>query len=653
LRSRIQHAEQTLVSAVQATKEHRYDDAINRLELLAKEQDFRFAEKVEQANRALVKIKAIRDQMLVRADLAIQASKAAATIDDRAEVIRQLESVPACLLDSESTKLLAQSKAYAGEVSQLTGQLRSALAEKDWRASGNLIDRLIKLKPEDEAFQTLAKQIASKLFAKAERRFAKLDYNVALEYLDAYPVICHDNAYLELRLKVEQIVWLTRQFAGEPYATPTLGRLALRLTKQSTDDARGHELVSRLSASLKEPVANNRNLFPAWVGSRKCSLGGEAAILAWPRMIDCKADPIARKSPGRYTVAIGLALQGLGIARVNSLLWEKKSLLGGIANFRKNKSCWGIDIGNAGIRAIHLQKNAEQIIVAEAYSAEFPPATRLGKEGRGVLVLRDAIKVMLEQIEIGNGDVIANFSSREILARFIDLPPVNDKKAKQLLDREATGQFPFALDELSMVKWISEKPDDLGVGRPAAILAAKKMAVNNRVDLLNEAGLKVTGLQCEALALVNLASYEFEIELATRSDATEACLRTSDKSRNAIAIVDAGAASTTLVLVDKCGFWFRAIEGGGEDMTMGLARSAKVVADEAEKLKRDPSSLTNPANQYQNLEDRLDALAIRLKQVANDFLKQNQELLITQTWAVGGGCFAHGWMRRVLCNTPK
>jgi len=39
-----------------------------------------------------------------------------------------------------------------------------------------------------------------------------------------------------------------------------------------------------------------------------------------------------------------------------------------------------------------------------------------------------------------------------------------------------------------------------------------------------------------------------------------------------------------------------------------------------------------------------------LKQVVAEPLKERRDLTIEQTWAVGGGCFTFGWLRRVLCG---
>ncbi len=641
LQSRMEKAEQAMVAAVAATKEHRYADAITRLEIVIKDQDFRLAELADQARQALAKIIALRDQMTTRVEAAARAAKVAAANADREEVVRILDSVPVKLLDEDSARLLSKSRSFVCELAELVSTLRGCLSEKNWLLAGSLIERLVELCPEDESFRSLGGQVASKLMIEADRQYSRRDYARAVDCLDAVPATAHDAAYAELRQKIDNVEWLSAQFDAEPYATATLGRLAVRLAKQTPDDPQGKELVNRIATRLKEPIVDRRHPYPVWNGSRRSRLGGDAAILGWPRCVDCRGDAVTQKFPARFSVAIGLAMQGLGGARVNESLWEKKSLLGGIGGRRKARICWGVDIGNSAIHAVLLQKDATNVVVIQAYYVEFPPPTRLGKDSRGPLVIRDAIKTMTDAIDFGSVDVVANYPGREVLVRFVELPPVEDKKAKALLEVEATGQFPIANDELCMIRWFAEKPEQDGYGRPAAIVAARKFAVKNRVDFLVEAGLKVSSLQCEQIALVNFAAVEFEAELQPPAGSNH---------RVGIALVDAGSAATTLVLMDSIGFWFRTIEGGSEELTMSLARTAKVVADEADRLKKDPSLLASPAKEYAVIEERQQALALRLSQVIGEPLKQSRTLKIEQTWAVGGGAFGHGWIRRVLCG---
>ena len=62
LRARFEEAEQLMVRAVEAAKRHDYDDAISLLRRIAAPSDYRFKETAENAQQAIGKIEALRDQ---------------------------------------------------------------------------------------------------------------------------------------------------------------------------------------------------------------------------------------------------------------------------------------------------------------------------------------------------------------------------------------------------------------------------------------------------------------------------------------------------------------------------------------------------------------------------------------------------------------
>ena len=633
--------EQSLVDALNDTKQHCYDAAISRLKRLAADPDYRFSHLAASANTAIGKIEQLRDSTMARVAEAKAAAAVAAQRGDKLEIQRLLRNVPSQLLDEDSRSLLAKSQAFTSETQSLQDELKAAAADKNWSRMGSMLGRLIELCPDEKNLVAMARQVTEKLVAKSDVLFDKQNYSAALECLDSVPVICQTDAYSENRQRIQTANWLTQQFNAEPFATPTLGRLAVRLSKHSPGDPAGKNLVVDIAARLKQPPASPSEPYPYWSGSRKSVLGGEVAILGWPKSITCKGDANIKKMPARFGVAFGLALQGLGGTKIETRFGEKKSLLSAITSRRKSKVCWGIDIGNSSIKAVLLQRDTTETVVIDSYTADYPPTNRLGSESNGILAARDAVKKMVEEKGLEKSEVWVNFPAREVLSRFIELPPVDDKKVRSLLDNEVVGQFPVNLDELDLMKWFAEKPSVTGVGRAAALIAARKFKVKQRLDFLSEAGLKVAGFQCEQLALANFAYHEFAEIIKGEEGSLEL---------PAIAMIDVGAAATTLVIVDRDGFWFRSIEGGGEDMTMAIARSAKVVADEAEKLKRDPSSLPLPASQYQPVEEKQLAMANRIKQVVAEPLKDRRDLKIQQTWVVGGGCFTFGWLRRVLCE---
>ena len=166
--------------------------------------------------------------------------------------------------------------------------------------------------------------------------------------------------------------------------------------------------------------------------------------------------------------------------------------------------------------------------------------------------------------------------------------------------------------------------------------------------MLTTAGIAVSGLQSNSLALLNFVTCEFT-ELA-ECDADHAVTSEEEEEEDAIAFLDCGASSTTLLIASRRDHWFLTLEKGSEAVNSLIARSAKVTSEKAEQLKRNPAELTDPAKQYATVERSFLESRARLEIALGEMLKKNEQLSITATWCLGGGSLTHQWMRLVTAQ---
>jgi Tfp pilus assembly PilM family ATPase len=367
---------------------------------------------------------------------------------------------------------------------------------------------------------------------------------------------------------------------------------------------------------------------------------------------------------------LGLALQGLGQARVTEHFAPAKGLLKSLG-WRKQKSCWGVDIGNASLKAVCLSKGEQGLEVIDSYFAEYPePICRKGvaAEQKQRLVV-EAIETFLAEREIGDKPVWANLAASEMVNRFVRLPPVGDKQAAGLVTAEVQQRVPIAMEDLMLVQWLGKLGEEQSYGRPAIIAAAKKSAIEHRFELLGSAGLRVSGLQGDGVALANFAAFEFSNQISPNgspndddandddandddaNDGDGAATQwdpVDDEKTPAVAIVDCGAATTNVVIVSAEAHWIWTIETAGEEFTTALARATQSTHAVAEQLKRNPAELSQPAKHYRGVEQRQDEMRSRIEKVFRDAMTQNERFDVRETWCLGGGSLAHQWIRRLL-----
>lgn len=635
--------QKSMADAVAAARESRFDRALWLLSSIAKTEDDRFAVDAEKAKQAIEKIKQLQATAEAETEETLAKAKQAYESDNQSLAAKLLATIPEPMMNTEIKGLREKAEEFATQLNELDGALRVEIAEKNWQSVGCTVERLLDLCPDDKRYCQVATQVGEKLTANVKQLLAKGGYEEALVTLGCVPKLAHSESFQQLRRRATDLHWLSEQLAAEPIATPMLGRLAMHFAKLAPTDAAPKSLVRQLADLLKTGPRDARSHFPAWRQDTESACGGPVAVLSNPRSIELGNHAAIKSSPGRFNVAFGLAIQGLGFGRIEGHFCEKKGLLGGRPK-RKNK-VWGVDLGNASIKAVCLQEIEGRLTVIDAFVREYEtPLCRKGNEGNASNLLGKAIKEFLDEKQAGFQDagVWCNFYSDGLIVKSLRLPPVKDKQALGLLNRELEQKIPIPLDELSIVQWMGGMNGDQIHGRPALAAAARKDIVDHRISQLNSLGLKVDGLQGAPLALVNFVAYEFADEWSDQSDPKNA------EQTPSVLLFDCGASVTNVVIVSSETQWAWTFDSGGEHCTSKIATGLQINHADAEKVKQNPAEIPDLAESYRAVEQHLDDSKHRIHAAIADALLQNKRFLVTKSFCCGGGCFSLGWMRRIM-----
>ncbi|OYP37465.1 pilus assembly protein PilM [Rhodopirellula sp. MGV] len=658
-----QQLEQKLSDAVAATKRADYETARSLLSaVINKKSDYRYIDIARNAQVALDKIEQIASQLTSNATNAISSAQEAFEQEDYKRVIALLEPVPERLLNDDARRILDNSRLVIRQSETSTNELRKAIEARDYATAGQHLDVLLDQQPANEKYQRLAKQIGDKLQQKATRRLEQNRYRAAIDLLHSVPGIAKDEPYSELLDRVEKLVWVSNQFTGEPFATPSLGRLAKRWNELAPADTKAKEALSIIAKRIKADREDPRAMFATRGPKAHSWIGGNLNVLAFPSLIR-GFDPVEiQRGSAEFNVAFGLALQGLDEVPIKDQFHQPKQSLLGRLRRKKLSSCWGFDIGSSAIHAVCLQRNEEDgtFSITDCFVKRFSDVgAQLKDRDLNQEWLKEAIAEFSADRDLSEVPVWVSLRGRELVTRFVQLPPVADKQAKALFEREIKDRIPVELDEVVLVKWLCELPsedEDHGFGRPSFVAAAKKSHLEPFVATLEEAGLPVSGIQAAPIALVNFAALEFRDLLGGNDKENEdeqRPLDPDDRSEQKIpgvAIVDSGAETTTVCFVSKRAYWFWTIESGGGEFTRMIARSSQQTHAEAEQLKRDVASIDRPHHVMAPVEQRLDELRSRLDKIVTDAKKTSAPFEIVQTWCCGGGCKMHGWVKTILSD---
>ncbi len=235
---------------------------------------------------------------------------------------------------------------------------------------------------------------------------------------------------------------------------------------------------------------------------------------------------------------------------------------------------WGIDIGRFSLKAVKIRNIKGELEIEALHYYQYD------KIAPGLDVTnasRQALDTLIEEVgakKIKRDAIAVCLPGQTAFCRFLELPPVDEKKIDETIALEAKQQIPFPIEN---VNWGYHKIDrNYGPGEQVevGIFAIKKEAVQDFVNELKGAGLEPELLTIAPLALYNFASFD--------------C-----KTGGGTILLDIGADQTNLVIIDGERLWIRNLPIAGNDITKSLQDKFQIPFKEAEKLKKNARKSSN------------------------------------------------------------
>ncbi len=273
---------------------------------------------------------------------------------------------------------------------------------------------------------------------------------------------------------------------------------------------------------------------------------------------------------------------------------------------------WGIDLGQCALKAIRLEDKDGQVVATAFEYIEHPKILSQPDADPDELT-REALNQFLSRNKIKGDLVCISVPGQSGLARFVKLPPVDEKKIADIVKFEAKQQIPFPLEE---VVWDFQRlnkgdiVDGLALETEIGLFAMKRDMVNRAIKQFKDVGVEVHVVQMAPLALCNFIAYDL-LGKGTDNPDDE-----GDPTQCVVAL-EIGTDNSNLVITDGGRIiWQRPIPIGGNHFTRALTKEMKLTFAKAEHLKRNAAKSPD-----------LKKILSALKQVLNDFVGEVQRSL--------------------------
>lgn len=301
--------------------------------------------------------------------------------------------------------------------------------------------------------------------------------------------------------------------------------------------------------------------------------------------------------------------------------------------FKKTpKSYLGIDIGTSAIKIIELSKKGERIKLenfGELKSQALYQKPFRTFEKNTLLLLADdialAIKGILKETQIQSRS--ASFAIPDFSSFFtnIELPPMAAEELAEAVNFEARRYIPLPISEVVLDWSVIEgkpSPDKGGEKIKVLLVAVPKEIINQYQEIAKKSGLELLALEAEVFGLIRSLT---------------------DKEQGMVSLIDIGAQSTIVSLVEKAVLKeSHSLDLGGNELTRVIARARNIDFWKAEELKAKFGLLTGQTEDISSaLFPLVDSILEEIKNVAQNFSRiKNKE--ISQFILAGGAAYLPG-----------
>ncbi len=296
------------------------------------------------------------------------------------------------------------------------------------------------------------------------------------------------------------------------------------------------------------------------------------------------------------------------------------------------QAAWGIEIGQAGLKAIKLRyAEAAQQVVAVAF--DYVPHPKLLSQPDAVPddLIKQALETFLSRNQVAGDLVSISLPGQTALAKFIQLPPIEASRVKEIVKYEARQQIPFALEE---VIW-DYQPLGGGVEESGFLLdaevglfAMKREQVQHHMQPFLNKKVEIELVQIAPLALYNFLCYDrMGIRVGqAREDAEDFSV-----------VVDMGCDNTTLMVTNGKKMWIRNMPVGGNHFTRALTKEMKLTFAKAEHLKCNATKSPDPRAVFQALRPVFNDYVAEIQRSIGFFSSVNRSAKIGRLIGVGNG----------------
>ncbi len=173
-----------------------------------------------------------------------------------------------------------------------------------------------------------------------------------------------------------------------------------------------------------------------------------------------------------------------------------------MALFGRKKTTIGLDVGSGLIKIAVVDHGSGEPELTRVVITPLLADAIVEGEIMDPGIVTDAIRGALEQAGVKTRDVVTAVGGRDVIIKKIQIERVKEHQARELMRWEAEQHVPFDMESVELDFQILD-PEADGMEMSVLLVAAKRDLIENKMQLLTDAGLNPAVMDVDAFALHN------------------------------------------------------------------------------------------------------------------------------------------------------
>jgi type IV pilus assembly protein PilM len=235
--------------------------------------------------------------------------------------------------------------------------------------------------------------------------------------------------------------------------------------------------------------------------------------------------------------------------------------------FGRKRTSIGLDIGSGFVKVVEVDHSGDQPEVVRVAMRPLLPDAIVEGEIMDYGLVSEAVQGLFQDLGMKGADVVTAIGGHDVIIKKIEMDRMNESEAREVIRWEAEQHVPFDIKSVELDFQILDPGGD-GLQMQVLLVAAKRELVDNKVGLLQDAGVNPVVIDIDAFALHNAFEHNYP-----------------DSLDGIIALVNVGHETTNVnILEDGIPILTRDIPFGSRKIREALQRERGLTAEQAEDV---------------------------------------------------------------------